>query len=136
MPEYTVRNILRADLDWAFDKSDHAAVVISIRTNEETVCGPGPTKVNTKCLEDPKRAERIGHEIGVMMGQVEEHWNPHQKLEFLKVAIRTAFANETGEKRKVMKNEINETEEEVNGFESLKLKVVREGKKIMKGPQK
>jgi hypothetical protein len=26
-----------------------------------------------------------------------------------------------------MKNEINETEEEVNGFESLKLKVVREG---------
>ena len=125
--EYTVRNIVRADLDWVFDKSDHAAVMISIRTNEEMLCGPGPTKVNTKCLEDPKRAERIGHEIGEMMSQVEEHWNPHQKLEFLKVAIRTAFANETGEKRKVMKNEINETEEEVNGFESLKLKVVNEG---------
>ena len=122
--ESVARNIVSAELDWAFDKSDHAAVIVSLKTNNDLVSGPGPTKVNTKVLEDLTRANQIGIEIHELMKQVKEHWNPHQRLEFMKVAIRSAFANSTGEKRKNLRSDIKELEEEVNEFEGVKLKEI------------
>ncbi len=49
--------------------------------------GPGIVKVNTKILDDPVAALQIAVEIEEMMSQTDDSWNPHAKLEFLKVAI-------------------------------------------------
>ncbi len=58
------------------------------------------------------------------MSQTDESWNPHARLEFLKVAIRSVFSLKVSEMRKVVNTEIKETEKELNQMENLKVKVL------------
>jgi t-SNARE complex subunit (syntaxin) len=51
-------------------------------------------------------------------------WNPHSRLEFLKVAIWSVFSLKISEIRKYVNEEIKETEEELNQIENLKKKVL------------
>ena len=113
-----------ASTDWAFESSDHAAVKIDFTFEEEPTKGPGIVKVNTKILEDPFVALQIGKEIEEMMSQTDESWNPHSRLEFLKVAIRSVFSSKVSEIRKGVNEEIKETEEELNQMEDLKVKII------------
>ena len=55
------------------------------------VRGPGIVKVNTKILDDPGVVLQIGTAIEEMMSQTDDSWNPHERLEFLKVAFRSVF---------------------------------------------
>jgi hypothetical protein len=114
-------NITSADIDWAFESSDHAAVQINFLFEDRPKKGPGIVKVNTKILEDPNIEKQIGIEIEEMMKQVDESWNPHMKLEFLKMTIRTVFSSKVSEVRKHINSEIVELEEEINQFEEFKL---------------
>ena len=41
----------------------------------------------TKILEDPAVVPQIGEEIEEMMSQTDDSWDPHLRLESLKVAI-------------------------------------------------
>jgi exonuclease III len=107
--------------DWSFDTSDHAAVILTIDKKEEVRKGPGIVKVNVKILEDPKVTNEVGIEILRMMNQAEAHWDPHTKLEFLKVAIRTSIAERVTEIRRGIKEEVKETEDELNSMEVIKI---------------
>jgi exonuclease III len=113
-----------ATIDWAFESSDHASVKIDFAFEEEPTRGPGIVKVNTKILDDPAVALQIGREIEEMMNQTDDSWNPHARLEFLKVAIRSVFSSKVSEIRKGVNEEIKETEEELNQMENLKIKVL------------
>ena len=113
-----------ATIDWAFESSDHASVKIDFAFEEEPMRGPGIVKVNTKILDDPAVVLQIGREIEEMMNQTDDSWNPHARLEFLKVAIRTVFSSKVSEIRKGVNLEIKETEEELNQMEGLKIKVL------------
>ena len=75
-------------------------------------------------MEDPFVALQIGKEIEEMMSQTDESWNPHSRLEFLKVAIRSVFSSKVSEIRKGVNEEIKETEEELNQMEDLKVKIL------------
>jgi exonuclease III len=116
--------IKSASTNWSFDKSDHAAVVVEILEETQIEKGPGIVKINTRLLEDPKITNELNLEIDEMMKQCDEGWNPHTKLEFLKVAIRSAFSAKTSETRKAINDEIKECEEELNQMENLKIKIV------------
>jgi hypothetical protein len=105
--------------------SDHAAVEIVVALEQRVNKGPGITKLNIKLLEDPKIAAQIGMEIEEMMTQTSETWNPHMKLEFLKVAIRTVISAKVSELRKAFKTDINETEEETNQIQLLKIRTLK-----------
>jgi hypothetical protein len=59
-----------------------------------------------------------------MMSQTDESWDPHSRLEFLKVAIRSVFSLKVSDMRKVVNGEIRETEEELNQIEDLKVRVL------------
>jgi hypothetical protein len=76
--------------------------------------GSGIVKVNTKILDDPTVVLQIGREIEEMMNQTDDSWNPHARLEFLKVAIRSIFSSKVSEIQKGVNEEIKETEEELN----------------------
>jgi exonuclease III len=119
-----VSKISGASIDWAFESSDHASVKIDFTFEEEPVRGPGIVKVNTKILDDPAVVLQIGTAIEEMMSQTDDSWNPHARLEFLKVAIRSVFSLKVSEMRKVVNEEIRETEEELNQMENLKLRVL------------
>jgi len=116
--------ISEATVDWAFETSDHAALKIDFKLDNVPERGPGIIKVNTKILEDPVIALQVGTEIEEMMKQTDDSWNPHAKLEFLKVAIRSVTSAKVSELRKVANEDIKETEEELNQMEDLRIKLL------------
>ena len=116
--------IKKAEYDWSFEASDHAAVKVEFKLPKTPDQGPGIPKVNISILDNPKLVEQIGREIKTMLDQTDESWNPHLKLEFLKVAIRTTIAGKVAEIRKNNNNEIKETEEEINQLIDLKIKLL------------
>jgi hypothetical protein len=87
-----ISKITSASIDWAFESSDHASVKIDFTFEEEPLRGPGIVKVNTKILDDPAVVLQIGTAIEEMMSQTDDSWNPHARLEFLKVAICSVFS--------------------------------------------
>jgi exonuclease III len=113
----------RAEQDWSFENSDHAAVKITLKINTLTR-GPGIPRVNTKILEDPKMLKQIEDEINIMMNQTDQSWNPHSKLEFFKVAVRSVLSSKVSETRKNLNSKIEELEEEFNQLSELKINVL------------
>ena len=120
----SIKRVKKATTDWCLEKSDHAAVTVDFLNVEKLQKGPGIVKVNTKILDDQKVVLQVAREIENMMSQVDESWNPHSKLEFLKVAIRTVISSKTSEVRNGIREEIKDTEEEINQLENLKIKIL------------
>jgi hypothetical protein len=120
-----VSKIASVKNDWAFDVSDHSTVEIKIKIESHPQLGPGIIKVNTRILEDPLVSQQIGRELEIMMSQTDQTWNPHSKLEFLKVAIRSIFSAKVAEIRKPINSEIQEIEEEVNQLEEFKITTIK-----------
>jgi hypothetical protein len=97
-------SITLAQIDWSFESSDHAAVKIEFKIADLPTKGPGIPKINVKILESHHTAEKIREEIEEMFGNLDDSLNPHIKLEFFKVVIRSVFASNTGEIRKEIRN--------------------------------
>ena len=119
---HAIQLIADVKTDWAFESSDHAAILLQIQ-NEDIKKGPGIIKVNANILEDPKITEEITNELKEMMSQTDDSWNPHATLEFLKVSIRSIFAAKVSGKRKQTRNILSEKEEELSQMETLKIKI-------------
>jgi hypothetical protein len=75
--------VVKANHDWTFENSDLAAVLITLKENNNITRGPGITKINTAVLDDPKLVKQIENEINIMMNQADNSWNPHKKLELI-----------------------------------------------------
>jgi len=117
--------IKSSSLNWAFDKSDHAAVISSIRLKSEIRKGPGITKVNTDVLKNPNTVAQIRDEIIFLLNQIPTDWNGHVKLEYLKMIIRSTMAKYMGIDRAGDKIEIESLELSLNDIEVLKLKIIK-----------
>jgi hypothetical protein len=100
--------------------------MITFRNKEFLVKGPGIVKVNTAILDDPLVVKQLEEEIISMMSQTDSTWNPHTKLEFLKVAIRSVFYTKVSEIRKVLSSNITDLEEESNQMEDLKISIIKQ----------
>ena len=50
---YLSTRIDKVGLDWAFEQSDHASVVIELSLVENVRMGPGLTIINAQLLNDP-----------------------------------------------------------------------------------
>ncbi len=57
-----------------------------------------------------------------MLDQTPSNWNPHTKLEFMKVAIHTAFSNVSQIANKVKRLQFEEIDEQINRMQELKAK--------------
>ena len=123
--EVMIPKITEAKIDWAFDKSDHAAVIIKFKVLDEPVKGPGIIKVNVTVLEDPVIAKEVEVEIKEMMSQSLTHWDPHTRLEFLKTVIRSVMATKSAEVKNELRETIKERSEALNYIEGLKVKLVK-----------
>ena len=113
--------IQKATVDWSFETSDHAAVKIDFVLSDVPTKGPGIVKVNTQILDDPLTVVQIKNEVKELISQVGEDWNPHLKLEFLKVAIRTVFSSKTSEIRNNINSGISDLEEELYQLEEIRI---------------
>jgi exonuclease III len=119
-----IPSLHRVEQNWAYESSDHAAVQLTLKFKNICSKGPGIPKINLKILDNPNTALRIENDIKQMMDQTDDSWNPHNKLEFLKVAIRSVFSLVTSETRKNVNLDIVELEEEANQMDELKIDIL------------
>ena len=122
MSGYLTSRINSVSTDWAFEQSDHASLVIKMKINTEIVKGPGLTRINEKILDDPDKLNCAKNEIRVLMQEVPIEWDPHMRLEYLKVTIRSVITSLVGRSRKGLKEEIKDRESELNDMKNLKQK--------------
>ncbi len=122
--------VISSEVDWAFEKSDHAAVKTTINIQTEIRKGPGIVKVNVEILRDNIKRDQIRIELEVLLQQIPSDWNGHMKLEYAKVAIRSTFANHVNIKRIENNTELENLEYALNDIELLKQKVVRNLNKV------
>ncbi len=114
--------LVQTKVDWCFDRSDHAALFNYFLFDSEPARGPGITKLNVKLLDDNNYSEQIRQNLVELLDQIPKAWNPHTKLEFTKVAIRTAFSSVANIANKVKRQELEEIDEKINRMQELKAK--------------
>ena len=85
-------NIVNVATDWAFDNLDHAAVSCKLEMSAKISKGPGIARINCSLLDNKAYKEEIGKSIKEYLNQIPDYWNPHTKLEFVKLSIRSSFA--------------------------------------------
>jgi hypothetical protein len=118
----------KATTDWGFDKSDHAAVKIEWCIPNEPTRGQGIVKVNTQILEEPAGLKKVETELTLMLLQIPDDWDDHQRLEYLKMSIRSVMSQQNGICNTEIRERIIELEDSLNNMEELKIKVNKESR--------
>lgn len=74
-------------IQWGINKSDHAAIIVTISYDLEKGCGM--FRPCTAFLDVPELKMQFDSSLRESMADIPLHWNPHETLEFCKVMIRT-----------------------------------------------
>ena len=90
---FVSENILRAikkyDTLWDLVKSDHAAISLKIDFDSDIRRGKSYPKLNASDIGSKYNKDELRKEIVNSIQSIPTHWNPHQKLDFIKMVIRT-----------------------------------------------
>ena len=92
MSKYLLTRVTGVLADFAFDQSDHATVKIEFSLVVDIQAGPGLAMINPDILNNPMSLLAVIAAMGEMLGQVPDHWDPHRRLEFMEMAIRTTVS--------------------------------------------
>ena len=65
-------------------------------------------------------AAKIG--INKMLSQIPPKWDPHQRLEYLKMTIRSVIAGLVNRSRNELREQISELEQNLNNMLALEIK--------------
>ncbi len=110
---------ITTNINWGTEISDHALVQAVLHRNDHTR-GPGLPRINTSFLDKLEEVQLFREEISRLMEQSNCSWNPHERLEFLKMAIRTAafsrqsiFKKNTNEDFEANKAKLDELHQEL-----------------------
>ena len=90
------------EVDWSFTNSDHGAVVATFKERRQT---PKQRflRLNQDLLQTQSTKEAFLKDYQRQVRDIPEGWNPHQKLEFHKCAIRSAYSQVNAERNKSRK---------------------------------
>jgi exonuclease III len=125
MSSYLMGRIQKVENNWSFEKSDHASVTCELKIEEKVERGPGIGRLNVKFLENEKIKEELRVGIREMINHMIPIWNPHLKLEYVKMSIRSVFANIATEVNRSKKDEINELEIQINNLKSHRVECAK-----------
>jgi exonuclease III len=112
--------IVKVGLDWCLEKSDHAAVLCNIKLTNNIKKGGGIVRLNSDILKNPDTVKEVGRQLKEYLDQAPEEWNPHTKLEYMKVGIRTVVAGVTGVMNKYKKDTIKDIEDQINRINKVR----------------
>ncbi len=87
---------IKADVNWGFDVSDHASVKIRFKIKNPLRRGKGLYRVNTSPLDDKDSLEEVKNEITHQLSDIPDTWDPHKKLDFVKMVIRGVLSQFAG----------------------------------------
>jgi hypothetical protein len=105
MSGYLASKTTKVQVELSYEQSEHACFYVELHINEKITMGQGLTRTNATLLND----------------YIYLVWDPHEKLENIKVLIRSLLA-QLGSSRKELKQEIEELEESLNDMHRLKVK--------------
>ena len=101
--------------NWSLSFSDHASVEAAfVYFNEEPIPRSRIVRLDPTLAKDGKASVDIINGVAEMMQEVPDSWNPHNKLEFLKVCIRTVVEKVQAERKKVELTEEEMLNEELD----------------------
>ena len=109
-----IASISSAKVDWTFDKSDHAAVRILVDLPVLNLKGPGLVRVNADILKIQHVKTEFRNRLIESISEIPEHWDPNQKLEFIKIVIRSSLSEISGKQKKIEEIEYNSTCDQLN----------------------
>ncbi len=106
-------------VSWGAEISDHALVQVISHKNDHAR-GPGLPRINTGFLDKIEEVQLFREEVSRLMDQAKPDWNPHERLEYLKMAIRSAAF----ERHSIYKKKVNEEfETNKNKLDALHLEL-------------
>jgi len=116
-------NLTGSKLEWAFDDSDHAMIVAKFNLETTFGRGPGLLRLNAEILDNDATLEQVKIELTNHIDQIPDHWNPHVKLDFVKMSIRGIMSLISGKQKKIENIEQKALSEQINTLMSTKEKI-------------
>ena len=113
----------KASTDWAVSFSDHAAVEVGLIIKEIEQIGQSKiTRLDPSLLNCADTKGKIEAAFVEMFGRMDPNWNPHLKLEYAKMCIRTVAEQAQADRKK---KELSE-EEEISGELNLAIAAIQD----------
>jgi len=106
--------VLNSNVTIDFDQSDHSMLITSFVINDPTPRGPGCYKINPIILENESIRREIDHEIIKVIGATPDHFDPHQKWDYIKMGLRGIFMTVSSIENKSNRFELECSERELN----------------------
>ena len=104
--------------DWTYTESDHAAVIVEL-TKQHVFTTERVTRIDTSFMSNVILKHKFLCELKIKLEQMTEtNMNPHQKLEYLKVMIRSIALEIAAEEKKKSEAEHKNLKEEINFWQS------------------
>ena len=107
--------LLKKKVDWSLSMSDHAAVVACF--NYKSGGGGSKSKItrlDPNLLQNLEMKVKIETELREMIGGMPQGWDPHIKLEFSKMCLRTVVEKAQAERKRREKSDEELVDEELN----------------------
>jgi len=108
------KGIDSAEVDWAFDRSDHASLEVVIRIKRDIMRGPGLPKVDSNLLKSDHITRDIRQNLLETISAIPEGWDPHKKWEFVKVMLRSLAWEASGKYNKITKADEDALIDQIN----------------------
>ena len=94
------------NVNWSLSFSDHAAIEVGFKiVHKETRLRSKIARLDPSLMKEPGCKQRIIDEVNEMYGRHMPTWNPHLKLEYAKVCIRTVSEKVQADRKKQEKSE-------------------------------
>ena len=97
--------LCQADTDWSLSMSDHAAVVTALKTKSNKNRSRSRIPRLDPSILQGEAASEVKNEISAMINQASHSWDPHMKLEYSKMCIRTVMEKAQADRKTREANE-------------------------------
>jgi len=122
--EELVDQIKSTNIDWVFDKSDHAAVIVEFEINSDVIKGPGLPRVDLAILGDSNIKNEFKQRLIECLESIPVEWDPIAKWEFIKVAIRSIAWELKSKYKKIINGEEEALSKQINLLKNNKAKLL------------
>ena len=104
----------KVNTDWTLTQSDHSAVIVKLSSGSKTSYDK-VVRIDTFFMNNVLLKHQFLKEVGERMEQIKEtKMNPHQKLEFLKMCIRSIAIEIATNHKKKRDKELKDLRNDIN----------------------
>ena len=107
--------MLKVNVDWALSLSDHAMLTCYLLLNDvKPIAKSRIARLDPSLMKDEAAKAEIITELNDLMSMAPPSWNPHLKLEYLKMSIRTVLEKAQASRKRKEKSEEEFLNEELD----------------------